>query len=164
MQNTKGPLYRKENKRALHYNGDKGGDFRHTRNSKAFKEFDGDKMGMKGDKQRGRDYTPLFRFLFSRVGKDWTATHSEAASRLDNQEPIWWMVAANEAEKRDYVRLGESSLWSGLYVDENNVLQKVNPDLKNEDLYPWCSCHTHSFNGEPLVNKFEGIDTLGTKL
>lgn len=155
MQKSKEPLYRKDNKRALHYHGDTGGHFRHTRNTKAFKTFEGDRMSMKGDKLRGLDYTPLFRFLLSGVGKYWTGTHSEAVSRLDKQEPIWWMVAANETERTETVRTGEGSLWSKLYVDEDNVLRKVNPDLQNRDLYPSCSCHTHSFNGKPLVNKYD---------
>ena len=71
MNKPKGKLYRKENKKALNYHGDKGGDFRHSRNTKAMKQFEGGSMSIKKDVQRGVDYTPLFKFLLSKVGKVW---------------------------------------------------------------------------------------------
>ena len=55
-------------------------------------------------RQNGLDYTPLFRFLLSKVGQDWDAVHSEAVARLDRQEPIYWMVALKEADKRSIFR------------------------------------------------------------
>ncbi|MDW6020635.1 hypothetical protein SAZ10_02540 [Mesorhizobium sp. BAC0120] len=66
----------------------------------------------------------LFRFLLSRVGSDWTDVHREAVSQLDDEEPIFWLVARNEAEKRASVRPGENSYYSGLYIDENNGLRE----------------------------------------
>lgn len=61
---------------------------------------------MHGRARHGRDYTPLFRFLLSKVGGDWDAIHAEAVSRLDTPEPIFWLVALNEADRKPYVRIG----------------------------------------------------------
>lgn len=49
----------------------------------------GDKGKMKRGVERGLDYTPLFRFLLSKVGSDWDSVFSEAKSRLDKTEPIF---------------------------------------------------------------------------
>lgn len=98
--------------------------------------------------KRGLDYTPLFRFLLSKVGQNWDEIFSEARSRLDKTDPIFWMVAMNEQEKKDYVRVGESSYYSGLFVDENGILQIHNPNLKAVDMMPFCNCCTHTFNGK----------------
>jgi len=103
---------------------------------------------MSGTKHRELDYTPLFKFLLSKVGTDWNEVFSEAKSRLDRQGPIFWIVALHENEKRDYVRIGESTYFSGLFVDNNGVLQLVNPMLKALDMKPFCSCCTHTFNGK----------------
>ena len=63
------------------------------------------------------------------------------------------MVALNEDEKEDYVRVGESSYFSGLFVDENRILKKTNPNLNTIDMIPSCSCCTHTFNGEIFGTK-----------
>lgn len=102
---------------------------------------------MHGKQRRGLDYTPLFMFLLSRVGSDWDSVYREAVERLDRPEPIFWLVALNEADRCAVVRLGESSYYSGLYVDEGGILQRVDPGLKPEDLTPTCTCCTHTFNG-----------------
>lgn len=105
------------------------------------------------------DYTPLYKFLLSKVGQDWDKIHSEAISRLDKEEPIYHLVALfNKSEEKDYVRCGESSYYSGLFVDENNFLQKVNPNLKNEDMYPSCNCCTHTFNGMPFQKTYADFE------
>lgn len=103
---------------------------------------------MHSKKARGLDYTPLFRFLLSKVGSDWNEVFSEAKSRLNKTEPIYWIVALNENEKEDYKRIGESSYFSGLYVDKNRKLQLTNPSLQAEDLTPFCDCCTHTLNGK----------------
>jgi hypothetical protein len=126
-----------------------GSDAKYDRNTKK-----GINKNMKKNVDRGLDYTPLYRFLLSKVGQDWDKVHSEAVSRLDQEDPIYHLVARNETEKRDYVRCGESSMYSGLYVDENNILQKVNPNLRNEELFPSCGCCTHTFNGTPLQKTY----------
>ncbi|HRO44045.1 MAG TPA: hypothetical protein PL009_14515, partial [Flavipsychrobacter sp.] len=99
-------------------------------------------------KQRGLDYTPLFQFLLSKVGSKWHEVFSEAKSRLDKCDPIFWMVALVKNDRKDYVRVGEASYFSGLLVDEENFLQITNPDLKASDFQPACSCCTHTFNGK----------------
>ena len=111
-------------------------------------------MNMKKNVERGLDYTPLYKFLLSKVGQDWDMIHSEAISRLDKEDPIYHLVARNEHEKQDYVRCGESSKYSGLFVDEDNKLQLVNPNLRNEHLFPSCHCCTHTFNGTPLQKTY----------
>lgn len=72
------------------------------------------KGSMHGYKERGLDYTPLFKFLLSKVGDYWDDVFSEVNSRLDKTEPIYWIVALNE--KEGYGRVGELSYFSGLYV------------------------------------------------
>ncbi len=152
------PLYRKEaDARNNHHR--KGGDAKYDRNTKK-----GVSKSMKKNVQRGLDYTPLYKFLLSKVGQDWDKIHSEAISRLDKEEPIYYLVARNETEKRDTVMCGESSRYSGLYVDENNLLQKVNPELTNEMLYPSCDCCTHTFNGVVLVKTYDDFNRLSTKI
>lgn len=154
----KAPLYRKENKTAYGFKGNRGDDYcnsRHTKQTRQDTLNEVSRLGMKGKVERGRDYTPLFRFLLSKVGKDWDEVHSEAVSRLDKKAPIFWMVAIHEAEKRELVCMSESAYWSGLYVDENNILQKVNPELTIHDIYPYCACCTHTFNGELVTNKYD---------
>ncbi|MDP0941227.1 hypothetical protein Q6253_28740, partial [Klebsiella quasipneumoniae] len=84
------------------------------------------------------DYTPLFRFLLSRVGQDWDEVYSEAVARLDRKDPIFWMVALREMDEQDYIRAGEASYFSGLKVDEAGVLRVVNPGLGAGSLVPQC--------------------------
>ncbi|HET7230788.1 MAG TPA: hypothetical protein VFJ16_12340 [Longimicrobium sp.] len=102
---------------------------------------------MHAKRRRGLDYTPLFRFLLSRVGSKWDDVHREAAARLDRPDPIFWLVARNEHARREMVRVGESSYFSGLYVDDDGILRIVQPDLRAENLTPSCTCCTHTFNG-----------------
>jgi hypothetical protein len=68
-------------------------------------------------------------------------------------EPIFWLVARQPHERRDYVRLGESTYFSGLYVDADNRLRVVNPELDPHSLVPSCSCCTHTFNGVRFTRK-----------
>lgn len=153
----KEPLYRKVNTRARGVHHHTGGDYRHQRNTKRELRNTEDEVTrgtMHGEKRRGLDYTPLFRFLLSKVGEAWADVHSEAMSRLDREEPIWWLVARTPAERRDYVCVGETSLFSGLYVDDDGRLALVAPKLRNEDLTPWCPCCTYTFNGIPLVKTY----------
>lgn len=142
------PLYRKVNSRTINNHHNTGPDSKNDRNTK-----NGTKKSMKKGVQRGLDYTPLFMFLLSKVGKDWDSIHSEAVKRLDKEEPIFYLVARNEEEKKDVVRCGESSCYSGLFIDDDNKLQKVDPNVKNEDFVPSCWCCTKTFNGKVLVKK-----------
>lgn len=154
-QPRKEPLYRKVNTRTRGVHHNTGGDYRHERNTKAEKANENMRGSMHGKKRRGLDYTPLFRFLLSKVGEDWNAVLSEATARLDSTEPIYWMVARTAKDRKPFVRIGESSIYSGLYVDDDGRLAKVALDLRNEDLTPSCPCCTHTFNGVPLIRKYQ---------
>ncbi|WP_067687608.1 hypothetical protein [Nocardia jejuensis] len=142
----KPPLYRKDNTTARGSR-PRGGEYRHRRNTKRTAKSDVTHEGMGRTPGRGRDYTPLFRFLLSRVGSDWEATFTEAKSRLDQDEPIFWLVAVQEFDRQDYVRVSESTYYSGLYVASDGTLQVVNPDIDETSLDPVCACCTCTFNG-----------------
>ncbi|MGY1892048.1 hypothetical protein [Pseudomonas sp. SDT291_1_S447] len=147
----KKPLYRKENTTAHNvWRNNPGGHYRDQRNSKAQSRSDAMRGSMHGIKHHGYDYTPLFRFLLSRVGGHWDEIFSEAVSRLDRPEPVFWMVAIHEEDREDIVRLGESAYFNGLFVDGQKQLQIVNPQLTAEDMKPHCRCCTHTFNGVPF--------------
>jgi hypothetical protein len=64
----KSPLYRKVNTRARGVHHEFGGDFRHDRAKERMS--DETHGSMHGRKERGRDYTPLFHFLLSKVGEE----------------------------------------------------------------------------------------------
>lgn len=144
------PLYRKVNTRTHGVHHRFGGDYRDERQPNLEDGAEGLRASMHGRQRRGLDYTPLFRFLLSRVGEPWEPVLREAAARLDRVEPIFWLVARSAAERRDCVRIGEASYYSGLYVDACGRLQLVNPSLTAADLVPGCRCCTHTFNGVRL--------------
>lgn len=152
------PLYRKVNTRARGVHHGFGGDDRHTR-ARARDEFGEDdapatRAGMHGRRRRGLDYTPLFRFLLARVGEPWDAVYSEVIARLDRPEPIFWLVALPGRARQPYVRVGESSYYSGLYVDDEGRLRVVDPAIGPETLEPTCDCCTHTFNGARFTRPF----------
>jgi hypothetical protein len=155
MRGRKEPLYRKVNTRTRGVHHHKGGRARWERGTKAATQNEAQRGSMHAGGQNGLDYTPLFRFLLSKVGEDWDEVHSEAVSRLDKQDPMFWMVALCEAEKRPYFICGGNSYFSGLYVDEDNRLALVQPELRNEDLGPSCPCCTHTLNGVLLVRDWQ---------
>ncbi|CAM3149259.1 hypothetical protein KADA111694_06110 [Kaistella daneshvariae] len=147
MNKEKSKLYRKVNTKTFNVRHDYGSDFSKTRHSK--KEQRQQVLGsMSAKKDRGLDYTPLYRFLLSKVGKNWDEVYSEAKSRLDKTDEIFWMVALKEEDKKEFVRCGESSYFSGLFVDENGILQLSNADLTAKDMVPFCTCCTHTLNGK----------------
>lgn len=147
MNRPKGPLYRKVNTKARGVHHNFGGDFKYSRNKK--RDTPEQVRGsMHGKKERGLDYTPLFKFLLSKIGEEWNEVFREASARLNKTDPIFWLVAANEGEKEEFVRVGESTYYSGMYIDEEGKLQLVNPELKAKDMRPFCSCCTHTFNGK----------------
>ncbi len=152
MNKPKTKLYRKVNTKTFNVRHQYGGDFSNTRNGKKLnrEQITGT---MNGKKERGLDYTPLFKFLLSKVGKNWDEIYSEAKSRLDKTEPIFWLVSLNPDEKEDYVRCDESTYYSGLYVNEFGILQISNPNLKAIDMKPFCNCCTHTFNGKLFGNE-----------
>lgn len=144
----KEPLYRRVNTRTRNVRDHvHGGDFRHVRNAKdPEREFiTHASMGAKTD--RGLDYTPLYRFLLSRVGQPWADTYREAASRLDKPDEIFELVARHRDDARSVVRTGYSSYFSGMYVGDDGLLHRTDPSLDEHSLEPDCRCCTHTFNG-----------------
>ncbi len=146
QKGQKQPLYRKVNIRARGVHHQFGGDYRNERNAKASSR-ERTRGSMHGRKRRGLDYTPLFRFLLSKVGSEWDRVYKEAVARLGHPDPIFWLVALHENERREVVGMDEASYYNGLYVDEAGILQMVNPDLKPEHMTPNCTCCTHTLNG-----------------
>ena len=149
------PLFRRVNSRT-HGIVHGGGEYAWRRNTKAERQSEATHGSMHAGARHGFDYTPLFRFLLSKVGGDWSEIHSEAVARLDRAAPIFWLVARVENERKASVRVGENTYWSGLYVDESGRLARVDPTLNIDDLTPECPCCTHTFNGEPFTRKFVG--------
>jgi hypothetical protein len=141
------PLYRSVNTQTHGVRHHVGGDYRAGRPTSTTSDVEPIRSPMHGKARRGRDYTPLFRFLLSRVGQTWDTVFSEAKARLDRTDPIFWLVARLDTERQEVVRVGESTHFSGLYVDAEGLLQLVNPDLRSEDMIPTCTCCTHTFNG-----------------
>jgi hypothetical protein len=133
---VKDPLYRRVNTRARNVHHRHGGDYRHRRNTERERGSDETRGSMRGRRRRGLDYTPLFKFLLARVGDDWDDVYGEAAARLDTPDPIFWMVARHEHERRDSIRVGESTYYSGLYIDADNRLRVVDPDLGPDTMEP----------------------------
>ena len=154
MRGSKKPLYRTVNSRTHGVQHGSGNRSRWERNKKKSKNDETKHQSMHSGQRHGLDYTPLFRFLLSKVGQEWDDIHREAISRLDREEPIFWMVARDYSEGHDYVRVGESTYFSGLYVDENNILSVFNPDITSETMLPTCACCTHTFNGTRLTTVF----------
>lgn len=143
---AKEPLYRKVNTTAHGVSHQHGGDYRDRR--PGGREIgDETQASMGARKRRGLDYTPLFRFLLSRVGRPWAETYQQAVARLDREEPIFWLVAERPEEAREIVRVGESSYFSGLYVGDDGLLHRTNPALDETMLEPSCRCCTHTLNG-----------------
>ncbi|UYV37931.1 hypothetical protein N4R57_02140 [Rhodobacteraceae bacterium D3-12] len=153
----KKPLYRSVNTRTHGVRHGSGVKARWERNTKAA-QGDAARGSMHSGQRHGRDYTPLFKFLLSRVGQDWAAVRREAIARLDREEPIGWMVAATEAEGERYFRAGESSYYSGLYVDNAGKLCVVDSGLTPETMRPFCGCCTHTLNGVRLSLAFDDAD------
>ena len=118
---------------------------------------------------KGKDYTPLYKYLQAQVGRDFDEVCSEIYPRIDDRDRIWDIVEEQKPQPsyrltgRDYTNNGSNSYYSKLIIDENNKLQFKNPNLKIEDFYPSCDCCTHSFNGKPFINKWVyGKDLLST--
>lgn len=152
------PLYRRVNTRTHGVVHGHGGKSKWARNTKENQNDQSTHGSMHSTHRHGYDYTPLFRFLISRVGKDWDKTYREAISRLDKEEPIFWMVARSKIDEEPFVRLGESTYFSGLFVDEDNVLSLVAPDLSVDDMVPSCSCCTHTFNGSRFTKAYPALE------
>jgi hypothetical protein len=148
------PLYRRVNTQAHGVHHLHGGDFRDERHAKVLSSSDASRLPMSGKARRGLDYTPLFRFLLSRLGQPWNAIYSEAVARLDRPDPIFWLVALRPEQRQGCVRVGEASYYSGLFVDEQGLLRAVDPTLGPSSLTPHCKCCTHTFNGVRFTREY----------
>ena len=155
MRDRKAPLYRSVNTRTHGVRHGSGMKSKWERNTKKGLADDATMASMHSGQRHGHDYTPLFRFLLSRVGDDWNTTFSEAVSRLDRSEPIFWIVATDEASRKAYVRVGESSYFSGLFVDDDGKLALVAPELDESTLRPSCPCCTHTLNGKRFTQSYD---------
>lgn len=144
-------LYRSENTTTRHHSNNPGGEYRWERNKKRASDEDLPlRASMHGKQHRGRDYSPLFNFLLSKIGQRWDVLFSEAVKRLDRSDPIFWMVAQHEHQQRDIVCCGDFSFYPGLFIDARGLLQQVNPQITAEDLPVTCRCCTHTFIGVPV--------------
>jgi hypothetical protein len=154
----KQPLYRKVNTRTqLVDHGFRGGEARWERHTKAGLNDERMRGSMHPGHRHGLDYTPLYRFLLSKLGQDWDEICAEARPRLQDPEALYHMVARRPDDESDFVRLGENSYWSGLRVTAENLLEKVAPDLTAEAIAPGCSWCTHSFNGVVIAFSAEQL-------
>lgn len=109
--NRKKPLYRKVNTNAKGVRHNFGGDSKFVKNAKR-DSLEQVKGSMHGKQERGKDYTPLFKFLYTKVGQDWNEVFDGVISRLNTTESIFWLVAINQDEKESYVRIGGSTYFS----------------------------------------------------
>lgn len=148
-------LYRPRNTTARGAGRNRGGEYRHRRHAKneVGSYAKTGRMQAVGGRTPDRDYTPLFRFLLTKVGRRWADVHREAVARLDREAPIFWMVAVNESDRRAMIRVGEATYFSGLYVDDDGALQLVDPTLDIATMVPRCDCCTHTFNGVRFVQR-----------
>jgi hypothetical protein len=160
MRPQQKPLYRRVNTKTHRVEHGDGGKYRWERNTKKAK-INGSSRGSMHKKHRhGLDYTPLYKFLLSKVGQDWDAVYSAALARLDTKEPIFNLVALRKEEGEPYVRTDESTYFSGLYVDDDNCLAVVDPELTVEQMEPLCPCCTHTFNGKRFTRSYVTPDWL----
>jgi hypothetical protein len=148
------PLYRTINTRTHHVRHNSGQDSKHDRNTK-----NGMGKSMKRDTNRGLDFTPLYIFLISKIGKNYDDVYSEALSRIpkSEKEVIDHLFEDGQDKHFPYVRCGEHSYFSRLTVDKNGLIQKFYPDLTINDIYPSCDCHTHTFDGKVITNKSKNV-------
>jgi hypothetical protein len=107
--------------------------------------------------QLGWDYTPLFKYLLSKVGLPWKEVYKDVKARVNSTVPIYWMVNRykNVDSLLGYIRVGESTYYSSLYVDDKGILQFVDKSINENTLEPSCNCCTHTFNGKRFTKKYK---------
>lgn len=171
------PLYRKVSKTT--HNGFPHADYDSNARSRNYRHTKkGMKRGMTTQKDpRGYglyDYTPLFKFLLKQEGHDWDEVWKECTARLNNIEPVSYMVINIKknglvnpnvniefSDKPDLdwkgrdltnvaiksFRYGEGSYYSTMYVDENNKLQFVDKNYVSGPDYEQERRWGETFNG-----------------
>ena len=148
-KDSKKPLYRKVNTKARGVHHNFGTDYRDTKSTKRVPS-----TKMKQGVRRGLDYTPLYKFLLSKVGEPYSEVHSEASSRIDRSDypDVINNMVVDSGSDEGYFRYGESTYYSTLYVDKDGLLQLVDPTINPNTFEPFCPCCTHTLNGK-IVNK-----------
>lgn len=153
------PLYRKVNTTC---HGGKMYHGNHEEYERGTKQTKKQKSKMKGGQQHhGLDYSPLFGFLRKNVGKKWSELHPKIITRLPSEmryNPLKFSVLSYKEylnmyeldEVKEVFGFGESTTHSLMYVDENDLLQFVNPNLTVENMTISCRCCTHTFNGKVI--------------
>jgi hypothetical protein len=124
-------LYRKINKKSLStkYYVKKGGEYSWKR-SKVNCDLEYPMFESMKSKKLGRDYTPLYRFLESKIDQVWNDIYSECVKRLDTTDPIWWVVVNSDLSiiKHNYnniVRIGQGSYCQRLYINKDGILKSL---------------------------------------
>lgn len=161
-KHEKKPLWRKENT-CTYFTRHRSsmGKFKYERGKKESLE---QKAKMRtGQQNHGIDLTPLYGFLHKNVGKKWDAVKSEALSRLPDYfrsssevfngvvyDYEHYELMTESEKKHSFFRSGESSYYSELYVDQNGILQMINPNWSVNDFHPSCACCTHTLNGKQI--------------
>ena len=108
----KKPLYRKANTKAKGYRynvGKEGSKFKYTRHSK--KDNRENVFGSMSGKKRGLDYTPLYMFLLSKVGKKWD-------EELTKSEWIKELEDFMKTEKKDEFELDDRKITFSQFLNE----------------------------------------------
>ncbi len=155
---TPKPLYRKVNTTAHRVRHNHGGEYRDQATRGGDLEALPLHESMQGSQRRGLDYTPLFKFLLSKAGQPWASVLAEASRRIDRPDPIYWLVRSAPEASANYVRVGESSYYSALHVDDHGILRISDPSLGPSSLAPGCRCCTHTFNGIPFTQVLKPAD------
>jgi hypothetical protein len=147
----KDPLFRKINTTA-HGSICKNKRAKYDRNTKK-----GISQKMGSNHKHGYDYTPLVRFLLSKIGSHWDEIYSEISKRSIDKKILSLFVSFRkenipqfDGKIVPYIRISDSSYWSAMFFDDNNILQLVDPNLKKDDIPIWCKCCTHTFNGKNI--------------
>ena len=95
------------------------------------------------------DYTPLYKYLLKSVGCNWSDVFQYCQNKLNDTEPITKMVVNvnkrglvidNSFDKRNsfppIFRVGPNTIFSLLFVDDNNILRYVDENYKvNKSIY-----------------------------
>ena len=93
-------LYRRVNTRAHHVHHKHGADYRHVRNSKHEKCSSRKSGPMARGVSRGLDYTPLFKFLLSKIGEDWDEVSVRPkADLIARIQFIGWSLCRTNGDK-----------------------------------------------------------------
>ncbi len=154
------PLYRKQNTRVLnpgYWIWSNGGDYKWERHSHK-NDFETTKLSMKKDRGASYDYTPLYWYLRKHVGENWNDIYSSILPRLpntkDGREAWTYFVNQPYEKKKPVVCYGPRAYYSALYIDENNLLQIVDPALGVEHFnatYGRDFPETYTFNGKRII-------------